>query len=245
MCMISTEKRRWKRSFSLIELLIVISIIAVLAGLLLPALNAAREHARASSCMSNLKQLGLCSLQYSMDNGDYLLPHTQNKGLIYWFQILISCGYLGKENWAGFNTAGNFQGVTMSKGILRCPSRSEVTAEEKFIYGTDYGMTRWIGLYYDGTEPQKYLFRLGEARMPGYTVQLGDRRLSVNQIWAEEGDYHPRHIVRHRNCANFLFLDGHTARIEYKKIPCSGNVNSPNDYAFWGRRDRMNKWRTR
>ncbi len=66
--------RRRKNEFSLIELLIVISIVAILADLLLPALNSARNKARFTSCKSNLKQIGYAGNSYADDNRD-MMPY--------------------------------------------------------------------------------------------------------------------------------------------------------------------------
>jgi len=69
------ERHSAKRGFTLIELLVVIAIIAILAAILFPAFAKAREAARRSSCASNMKQMGIATMQYSQEYDEHLYAH--------------------------------------------------------------------------------------------------------------------------------------------------------------------------
>ena len=132
------------RMFTLVELLVVIAIIAILASLLLPALNQAKFQARSIDCKSRLRQLSQLNMMYASDFNGYIVP-IGNDGTdpkVY-PEILVRTGYL--REWKGYP---NYSPFSYDK-IFQCP---EVT-HNPAVQGSkwSYAMNPWVSAWLDST----------------------------------------------------------------------------------------------
>lgn len=116
------------KSFTLVELLVVISIIAIMAGMLLPALRKAQDTVKNIYCINNLKQIGLAQTSYSLSYNDWIVNgyagSTGNNPSALWFCVLAGRAMGGNVNPYGMESSGVTYYGYETKGTFACPAET-------------------------------------------------------------------------------------------------------------------------
>ena len=230
-----------KNGFTLIEILVVIGIIAILAAMLFPALNRARDAAKRMSCLNNIRQVGCGVLQYGLDHDDIIVPYkigaTESRGLtgedgVPWSYIIAP--YLGirDTSWNTDNASKAYWYPSSRRlpGTLLCPAVSRTTYYIGMIY---YGMLSYnIGgdlWYNDPYYTSRTVMKFSNVTGSSKKAMICDSVYSERAVHFYEGpdlsasedagyfavDNRGKRISRkrHARSTNFVYLDGHTANI--------------------------------
>ena len=245
-----------KRAFTLIELLTVIAIIGVLAGLLLPALAAAKQHARTAKCASNLRQFGLALQLYAQDYRDALPPNADGRE--------EALGAKWVEGWLGLPGPDCTNTLYLKQSLLapylggevriwQCPSARGpvVLGESRLPRVRTLSLNCFLGSPVESPAATTYR-RLGEITRPGPSAMITfvDERLetindgSFGMQWGFDPAQPAGWVLRdkpgarHRDGANLAFADVHVERHAWRdprtlNPPCNDAVMAGNPDILW------------
>jgi len=191
-----------KGNFTLIELLVVIAIIAILAAMLLPALNRAKLNAQTIDCMSRVKQCMMMENMYS----------TDTDGFIYIKDYTTSFG------WNEFFAKGEKNSWNKNMGV--CPGN--IPPGNRGYDGFGIVNPRNFPSGINHYVSNKYLhMRVKNLKFPSNVPLIGDSYASNTKAqyffaWVDNSSSVEKFHFRHFNRANFAFLDGHAATLDLR-----------------------------